>query len=99
MIKAYSNLTIDQFNRRLSQFKNGLYIIGLDIHVGFIIKKPSKAYFIHSSYYNPPLAVVKEMIDQDMQSPLRDSKFRLMGDVLNDSRVIIKWLNHDSFKI
>ena len=73
----------------------GLFIVGLDIHVGFIIYKNGQITFCHSSYYDPPLMVVNQ--DAMEQSPLTDSKYRVIGRFLEED--IIKWVKGESFPL
>jgi hypothetical protein len=74
----------------------GLYIVGLDIHVGFIINKNSVISFCHSSYYNPPLCVVNQHVMEE--SPLTDSKYRVIGQILQKD-MVKKWAEKDTFPI
>lgn len=43
-------LDIDDFKAKTAHFKDGLYCIGLDYHVGFLLKRDGHYFFIHSSY-------------------------------------------------
>lgn len=74
----------------------GLFIVGLDIHVGFLIYKDDKITFCHSSYYPQHRKVVNQDIME--KSPLIDSKYRVIGKILNDS-MMIKWLNGEAFPV
>ncbi len=74
----------------------GLYIVGLDIHVGFIIFKNNRITFCHSSYYDPPLSVVNQ--DLTERSPLKDSSYRVIGKILDD-RAVEKWINGEAFSL
>jgi hypothetical protein len=74
----------------------GLFIVGLDIHVGFIIHKNNRITFCHSSYYNPPLKVVNENII--FRNPLTDSKYRVIGKILGD-KMMLKWINGEAFAV
>ena len=74
----------------------GLFVVGLDIHVGYIISKGGKITFCHSNYYNPPLMVVNQ--DAMDRSPLTDSKYRVFGKILDD-QMMIKWLKGEPFPL
>lgn len=74
----------------------GLYVVGLDIHVGYIIYNNDKVTFCHSSYYNPPRTVVNQ--DAMGKSPLTDSKYRVLGKILDDG-MMIKWIRGEEFPI
>ncbi|PIX18129.1 MAG: hypothetical protein COZ70_15800 [Deltaproteobacteria bacterium CG_4_8_14_3_um_filter_51_11] len=74
----------------------GLFIVGMDIHVGFIINKAGNITFCHSNYYDPPRAVVNQ--DARERSPLTDSKYLVFGKIL-DNAMMIRWLKHELFPV
>jgi hypothetical protein len=88
-IKRYSNKNIQDVNKYILESGEGIYIVGLDCHVGFIVNDGENVNFVHSSYYNPPLSVVSEPIDSF--NPLAHSKYRVIGKILDDS-MIEKWI-------
>ncbi len=73
----------------LRQKGEGLYIVGLDCHVGFIINKNGKLSFCHSSYFNPPLMVVNQ--DFNEESPLTYSRYRVIGKIFSNE-MMKNWL-------
>ena len=73
----------------------GLYIVGLDNHVGFIIYDNKTITFCHSSYYPPGKVVNQEALSK---GPLTDSQYRVVGKILTDA-MIEKWLKGTSFPI
>ena len=94
-IKRFSNNTpMDKIIRWIKSKGEGLFIVGLDIHVGFMIFNNNKITFCHSSYYNPLLQVVNQEITS--KSPLTDSKYRVIGKILT-SQMIRKWLLGQTF--
>lgn len=95
-IHHYSNLSIIEFSKRFKKLEDGIYIVGLDYHVGLLSKKGSKSVFIHSSYYNPPLSVTRESLRD--KTPLSDSKYRVIGNVLNH-RTIKRWLLNKKIRV
>ena len=72
----------------LRQKGDGLYIVGLDCHVGFIINKNRKLSFCHSSYFDPPLMVVNQ--DFNEGSPLNYSRYRVIGKIFSNE-MLRKW--------
>jgi len=94
-IKRFSNKPIDYFVEHIKEMGAGLYMVGLDIHVGFVVNKGNNDIsFVHSSYYNPPLAVVSEK--PDSFNPLNQSKYRVVGKLLGD-KMMKKWLLGENF--
>ncbi len=81
--------SIKRFVRRLRKMGRGLYIVGLDMHVGFLLVRWGRVTFIHSSY-GTPAVVVKE---RALKSPiLTASRYRLVGKISHDDKLIEKWL-------
>jgi len=72
----------------------GLYIAGLDTHVGFIVHNGKDMRFVHSSYYNPPRCVVSEPIIGN--NPLAHSKYRMIGTMLTDT-MVVNWINNHNY--
>ncbi|MCD4654354.1 hypothetical protein K8T06_10535 [bacterium] len=95
-IHRFSHTSMEDFNSFMKDAADGVYIVGLDIHVGFIIKTKDETCFIHSSYYDPPLSVIKQALDEE--SPLKDSKYRVIGNILDDPEAIRMWLIQELFK-
>ncbi|MCK5148361.1 hypothetical protein KAR48_16510 [bacterium] len=74
----------------------GLYIVGLNIHVGFIINRNGHITFCHSSYYNPPLSVVNQSATE--QSPLTEPGYKVIGKILT-KEMLEKWLTGGEFAL
>jgi len=71
---------------------DGLYIVGLDCHVGFLAVKDGETRFLHSSYMSP-LCVVDEKAATSM--PFQ-SDYRVVGKLL-DPPMLIAWLEGRAF--
>ena len=93
-IKRYRLKPIKDFVEDLRKAGPGIYIVGLDVHVGFIVKVDDEVYFIHSSYADP-LAVIKERAIESRI--LSASKYRVVGKITADDELILKWLRGDQF--
>ena len=89
-IKRFRNVPIENFVRDIKTFGAGLYVVGLDNHVGFILNDGAEVYFVHSSYIEPS-EVIREKAST---SPiLSSSKYRVIGNISGDEKLIVKWLN------
>ncbi len=72
------------------QNKEGLYVIGLSFHVGFISRENGKNYFIHSSYLDP-VAVCKEEL---VHSPaIKSSEDYILGELSMNTTFLKKWVS------
>lgn len=81
----------------LSFVKNkgfGIYIIGLDCHVGFLYNDSVHIWFIHSKWYKER-AVVKE--DAYESEILKSSSYRMIGKISNNNNVLNNWLQKKCF--
>jgi hypothetical protein len=78
----------------LKRSGEGLYLVGLDIHVGFVIYRKGRLEFCHSSYYQPQRRVVSQGVAE--RSPLTDAQYRVLGKLLSDE-MLRKWLAGEAF--
>lgn len=67
----------------------GLYIIGLDSHVGFLYNDGSATWFIHAKWFDEK-AVVKE--DAATSAVLYYSNYRMVGKISNNASLLHKWV-------
>ena len=84
-----SQRSLADVKKKLMASGNGIYIVGLDSHVGYIVVQDEKITFVHSSYYSPDRQVVAEPYDS--KNPLSDSKYRVSGKLFDDE-MLINWL-------
>ncbi len=94
-IRRFSDSTMNDFVENINAWGNGLYLVGLDNHVGFLSVDDEGFYFIHSSFVVPSY-VIKE--DAATSSVLASSRYKIVGK-LDDSLFIHKWLNDETFKL
>lgn len=87
-----SNTTLKEFEKKIVGYGNGLYIIGLDNHTGFVWINGSEHYFIHSTGWFP-FKVVKDKVAES--SVLEKSKYRVVGKISDDERFLRKWVGSD----
>lgn len=88
--------TMKAVREYLTKKGDGIYIVGLDSHVGFISVSGEDMMFIHSSYYEPDSFVKSEKIDS--KNPLSDSEYRVFGKIFSDE-MIVGWLVERSFAV
>jgi hypothetical protein len=91
-IKRFSNTDIKTFLSAVREWGCGMYIAGLDNHVGFIFYIDNEIFFIHSTF-RFPYGVVKEKALN--AAVLVSSDYRVLGNILNDASLIRKWLNNE----
>jgi hypothetical protein len=89
-ITRFSNVKIADFEKRMNKLGNGLYVVGLDNHTGFIRISPEGNYFIHASGWYP-YKVVKEVVGKS--SILDHSNYKIVGKLSGDNEFLKKWVN------
>ncbi len=94
-IKRMSNAPVKEVETYIKNSGNGLYVVGLDCHVGFICNIDDSISFVHSSYYEPEIGVMSQALDTS--NPLRDSNYRVIGKLLDDT-MIESWILGKKFQ-
>ncbi len=74
--------------------KTGLYVVGLDFHVGFLWVYNNEIYFIHSNYINREGVVKEEM---KKSTAFNQSKSFWISPIGNNSEIIKKWIAGEAF--
>ncbi len=79
----------DEYTNRLSKMDRGIYLVGLDSHVGFLVNGSEDWRFFHSSGWKER-GVVKEELKK--AGALRHSNWRMIGALSADPSAIQMWL-------
>ena len=93
-VKRFSNQSVETVKAYFLGRPDGLYIAGLDNHVGFVYKNGNEVTFTHASYYNPKIGVQTEQLDGD--NPFAKSGYRVIGRIL-DTEMVRKWILGESW--
>jgi hypothetical protein len=88
-VKRFRRVAISDFVNAVKKWGPGIYVVGLDIHTGFIVNTGAEVYFIHSSYVEP-YTVVREKASES--KILASSNYRVLGKLTADDVFIEKWL-------
>ena len=88
-VKRFRRVPVGDFVDAVKEWGTGIYIVGLDVHVGFIVNTGSDVYFVHSSYVEPYVVIKEKAIESEI---LASSKYRVLGNILADERLINDWL-------
>ncbi|WP_103866420.1 hypothetical protein [Aquimarina sp. I32.4] len=81
-------------SEKLKELQEGLYIVGLDNHVGYIYIHNKVSYFIHSSYITD-----RVMIELTSESNAFPSSVYYMTSITDNRIVAKKWLLGETLKI
>jgi hypothetical protein len=89
LIKRFSHLPMQNFVDAINEMGYGLYIVGLDNHTGFIFNDGQKTYFIHSTFVGTKNV---QWEDAEKSWVLSSSKYKILGKISGDERVLEKWI-------
>jgi hypothetical protein len=88
-VKRFRQVAIEDFVKAVKEWGEGLYVVGLDIHTGFIVNMGAEVYFVHSSYAEPKEVVKERAVESRI---LSSSRYRVIGKLSADDQLITKWL-------
>lgn len=74
---------------------DGIYIIGLDCHTGFLYKQGDNIDFVHSSYVNPWQVVWEDAFKSE---PINSSGYKVIGKLFNDD-LVEKWITDERINV
>ena len=87
-LKIYSNLSFEALKEKINAvYADGIYFVGLDNHVGYVLVKNNALYFLHSSYYDD-----KVMIELAEISPCFSSNIYVFAEISTNENLIKKWI-------
>jgi hypothetical protein len=84
------------FAAEVAKLEAGIYVIGLDTHVGFIVVRDGDFHFIHSSGSRPWCVVDETRAEAAV---LQRSNWRMLGNLTNTPGVIRTWLKADKIAV
>ena len=87
-IRRLRNPSREEVLEAVRAMGDGMYVVGLDFHVGFLVKDGKRLDFCHSSYVDPPLGVVCQDAGTD---PGLASDYYVLGRILSDE-MMRAWL-------
>lgn len=90
------DLPYEQFTNEVNRMDAGVYVVGMDTHVAFLVLKPEGFRFIHSSGSQPWRVVEEERENADV---LQRSRWRMLGNLTADAALLRKWLAQESISV
>ncbi len=88
-IKRFSGQSIEEFLAVVDDWGEGLYVVGLDYHVGYLWHDGEQMHFIHASALPPRRAISEPALTSPA---LINSRYRVIGKISDDDKLIEKWL-------
>ncbi len=95
-VKVFGNNDFTAFYAYVSKFKDELFIVGLDNHVGFVVNDSGKLFAIHSTAWPQGEVVIEPLIRSQV---FKDSKVHYTGKPLNSETILKKWRLGEEIKM
>ena len=89
-IRRFRNVSLEKFVEEIERLGAGLYVVGLDFHVGFLYHDGAEVFFVHSSYVEPSETIKEKAAASPV---LEATKYRVVGKISDDDALILKWLD------
>lgn len=89
-IKTVSNHQQKKLTDHLRSRPDGIFILGLDKHTGFVVKEGDSLDFVHSSFW-PQGHVVRVPLEKS--EIVKESNYYVAGELLFSDETIRKWIN------
>lgn len=94
-IKRFSNVSIGEFEKAVKKWGDGIYLVGLDNHTGFIVCSGGNVEFVHSGGGYPPHVLVQKPAEAAL---LAKSKYRVLAKLTGSETFLQKWIKGEKFK-
>ncbi|MFC1654360.1 hypothetical protein ACFL2F_01030 [Myxococcota bacterium] len=91
-LHRYFSIPPRELAGKLGKLEDGLYLIGLNCHVGFVIIQNKKVHFVHSNYVDPEEGVVDELLEESQAIMNSQPVGYWITPVFQDDRLIEFWL-------
>jgi len=79
-----------------ADIKDGIYVCGLACHVGFLLKRKSQLFFIHSDYTGKCMVRMEYANYSDVFS---SSSVYYIGEISTNKKLLFQWLNNDEITV
>lgn len=92
-VMRFSDVPVTKFTAAVAAKGDGLYVVGLDNHVGFLIVRRGEVLFHHSSYVGSTAVVREKAVESP---PLVQSRYRVVGKLFTEDALVEAWIRGTS---
>lgn len=94
-LNIYSGLTFQTLKKKInSVYTDGIYFVGLDNHVGYVLIKNKTLYFLHSSYCDD-----KVVIELAETSACFASNIYVFAEITTNKTLVANWINNKRLNV
>jgi hypothetical protein len=94
-IRRYRNRELSELLADLRAAEDGLYLVGLDYHVGYLSSRAGEVRFCHSSFVSTSEHAAEVVCEDAASSPAIASGYRVTGRLFG-ARMMAAWLRGDA---
>ncbi len=94
-VKIISNNQVQKVKDHILSKSDGIFILGLDNHTGFVVKKGKELRFVHSNYKFGSDKVVSESFDKS--EAIQENGYFVIGNFTGSDSTLINWLNKKTY--
>jgi len=87
-VRRYAPADIEDFKSKNAHLEDGLYCIGLDYHVGYLLKRDDHYFFIHSSY----VGIDGVSIEPIEEAQAFYSQVYYLSAITNNTQFVKRWI-------
>ncbi len=88
-IRRFSNTSVRRFVESIRKDGDGIYVVGLDYHVGLAVCDGGQVSFVHATRLGPGRVISEPASDS---RAIADSRYRVYGHITADDGLVRKWL-------
>lgn len=94
-LKIYSGVSFETLKQKVNAvYADGIYFVGLDNHVGYVLVKDQELYFLHSSYCDD-----KVVIELAKHSPCFASNIYVFAEISTNTKLIANWISNERLHV
>lgn len=94
-LKIYSGVSFETLKQKVNAvYSDGIYFVGLDNHVGYVVVKDKELYFLHSSYCDDIV-----VIELAKTSPCFSSNIYVFAEITTNKKLIASWISNERLNV
>ena len=90
-LHRFFHVTPSRLAEKIASLGDGLYVIGLNCHIGFVHVAGDRVRILHSSYISPATVVIEPLIESPAVSASQEAGY-VVSPLFQDIRLIDYWL-------
>ena len=90
-LHRFFNVTPSRLEKKIAALGDGLYVVGLNCHIGFVHVEGDRVRILHSSYISPTAVVIEPLAESPAVAASREAGY-VVSPLFRDIRLIDYWL-------